>query len=388
MHLGTINLNNRLRLLYGGQHYFPELIRAIDQAREEIFLETYIFYPDESGASVASALQRASLRGVRVYVITDWFGTGWRICRALREELGGAGILFREFNPWFCRGLARQHRKIALVDKQVAFVGGINILDDFRYDMSSRQKQLDTPRWDFAVRVEGPLLNLIHDDVSAFWERSGSMSFYERIKPYRLPRSTRKRALMKTALAGFITRDNLRNRRMIQRAYLRAMGRARHRILLATPYFSPGRRFRNALIAAANRGVEVTLLIGTGEFSWQDAVAKYFYPKLISSGINVYEYRKTQLHAKVAVIDDVWATVGSSNCDGLSLFINHEANIVVLDHTFAASLGTYILRGVAEAVLVRIQDFAHLRWHHRLFHRVAHMVYRFIMRTVTWGDYN
>ncbi|WP_236422640.1 phospholipase D-like domain-containing protein, partial [Escherichia coli] len=109
------------------------------------------------------------------------------------------------------------------------------------------------------------------------------------------------------------------NRSTIQKAYLQALGRARHSVLLATPYFAPGRKFRKALAHAARRGVQVTLLIGVGEFKIQDAVAHSFYPKLLLDGVRVVEYRKTQLHAKVAVVDDDWATVGSSNCDGLSL---------------------------------------------------------------------
>ena len=130
-------------------------------------------------------------------------------------------------------------------------------------------------------------------------------------------------------LAAFVVRDNLRNRRTIQRAYLQAIGRAKNSVLLANPYFAPGHKFRKALAQAAQRGVEVTLLIGVGEIWLQDMVARSFYPKLLGSGVQVIEYRKTQLHAKVAVVDDDWATVGSSNCDGLSLFLNQEANMVV-----------------------------------------------------------
>ncbi|MCL1886322.1 MAG: phospholipase D-like domain-containing protein [Betaproteobacteria bacterium] len=387
MRPGSFVPDNYLTLLDSGREYFPALIKQINQAQVEIYFETYIFYPDEVGRTVMRALQQAALRGVRVHVITDWFGTGIRLCRLLKREFEKFGIHFRTFNPWFYRGLARQHRKVCVIDHQHAFVGGINILDDFRYDYSKKQKILKAPRWDFAVLIEGPVLNLIQQEVEAFWERVGHMPIRSRIRKYRIS-FKQKSAIAKVALAGFVVRDNFRNRRTIQRAYLRAMGRARHKIVLATPYFAPGRKFRAALISAAKRGVQVTLLIGIGEFWWQDAVAKSFFPKLLKSGVRVYEYRKTQLHGKVAAIDDAWATVGSSNCDGLSLFINHEANVIVGDTQFVATLHAHILNGVAEAEEIRLEDFERLPGYLRFWYGTAHLIYRSIMRVVTWGDYN
>ncbi|MFZ3288205.1 MAG: phospholipase D-like domain-containing protein, partial [Telluria sp.] len=186
-------------------------------------------------------------------------------------------------------------------------------------------------------------------------------------------------------LAGFVVRDNLRNRRTIQRAYLQALGRAKKSVLMANPYFAPGRKFREALAMAAQRGVEVTLLIGVGEFLLQDAVAHSFYPKLLASGVKVVEYRKTQLHGKVAVIDDDWATVGSSNCDGLSLFLNQEANVVVKDPAFADSLRRRIEQGIADGVVIRKEDFEHLGWVRRAGYGTAYLFYKLVMRIFAIG---
>lgn len=384
---GSLLSDNHLTLLDGGREYFPELIRQINQAQTEIYFETYIFYPDDIGRAVMRALQQAASRGVEVHVITDWIGTGIRLCRLLRREFEKAGVHFRIFNPWFYRGLARQHRKVCVIDHQHAFVGGINILDDLRYDYSKKQRFLNAPRWDFAVLIEGPILNLIQQEAEAFWERVGHMPIRNRLRQYRTS-FKRKFAIAKVSLAGFVVRDNFRNRRTIQRAYLRAMGRARREIVLATPYFSPGRKFRAALVSAAQRGVKVTLLIGIGEFWWQDAIAKSFFPKLLKSGVQIHEYRKTQLHGKVAVIDDTWATVGSSNCDGLSLFINHEANVIVRDREFATTLREHIFAGVTDAEEIHLDDFNKTPWYRRFWYGTAHLIYRFVMRTVTWGDYN
>jgi cardiolipin synthase len=187
--------------------------------------------------------------------------------------------------------------------------------------------------------------------------------------------------------AGFVVRDNLRNRMTIQRAYLKALGRARKSVLIANPYFAPGRKFRRALSQAAQRGVEVVLLIGVGEIWLQDAVAHSFYPKLLASGVKVVEYHKTQLHAKVAVIDDDWATVGSSNVDGLSLFLNQEANVVIKDAAFARRLREHIERAVAEGVVVQEQDFAHVGRLRRIGYEIAYVFYRTLMRIFAVGKY-
>jgi cardiolipin synthase len=182
-----------------------------------------------------------------------------------------------------------------------------------------------------------------------------------------------------------VVRDNLRNRRTIQRAYLQALGHAKRSVLVANPYFAPGRKLREALAQAARRGVDVRLLIGVGEFRLQDMVAHSFYPKLLAAGVKVYEYRKTQLHAKVAVVDDDWATVGSSNCDGLSLFVNQEANVVVRDRAFAGIVRRHVERGVLDAVPIALEDMRQLGWCRRMSYGLAYRIYKLAMRMFAIG---
>ncbi|MEO7496780.1 MAG: phospholipase D-like domain-containing protein, partial [Massilia sp.] len=136
---------------------------------------------------------------------------------------------------------------------------------------------------------------------------------------------------------------------------------------------------------AAQRGVEVKLLIGVGEIKLQDAVARSFYPKLLASGVKVLEYRKTQLHAKVAVIDDDWSTVGSSNCDGLSLFLNQEANVVVKDAGFAETVRAHILRGMADGTEICLAEFQHVGWVRRAGYETAYFFYKLTMRIFAMG---
>jgi cardiolipin synthase len=376
--------NNDVVLLETGQALFPALIAAIDSAQYDILFETYIFAEDETATKVGDALIAAAKRGVKVRVVVDWFGTGHRTATRLGIAFAQGGVHYRVFNAWFRRGAARSHRKIAVVDRQVAFVGGINVNDDLLCDYDPHEP-LPAPRWDFAVQVRGPLVTEIHREAQAQWARVGHMNLLRRIELYREMRKQPAPQGDGPMLAGFVVRDNLRNRHMIQRAYLHALGHAKHTVLLANPYFAPGRKLREALAQAAQRGVDVRLLIGVGEFRLQDAVAHSFYPMLLAAGVKIYEYRKTQLHAKVAVVDDDWATVGSSNCDGLSLFVNQEANVVLKDPGFARTLRARIELGIADAVQVVGKDFEKLHWARRTSYEIAYHLYKLAMRVFAIG---
>jgi cardiolipin synthase len=375
---------NDVILLESGTALFPAMIAAIDAAQQDIHFETYIFALDETGIAVQAALNRAAQRGVKVRVVTDWFGTGAKPAKLLGIAFAESGVRYRVFNPWFQRGVTRTHRKIVVVDREVAFVGGININDDCLSDYAPHEP-LPAPRWDFAVQVRGPLVAQIHRETQAQWARVGPLGIVKRVNLFREMRARPRTMGDAPMQAAFVVRDNLRNRRTIQRAYLQAMGRARSSVLLANPYFAPGRKFREALSHAARRGVDVRLLIGVGEFWLQDMVARSFYPKLLDCGVQVIEYRKTQLHAKVAVIDDDWSTVGSSNCDGLSLFLNQEANVVVKDAGFARTMRAHIERGIADGVPIRCDHFAHVGRFQRAGYEAAYFLYRFAMRIFTIG---
>ncbi|RXZ36271.1 cardiolipin synthase ClsB [Oxalobacteraceae bacterium CAVE-383] len=379
------SIDNEIALLHCGAEFFPALIAAIDAARTEIYLETYIFSLDDTGAQVRDALQRAARRGVQVCVITDWLGTGRKVSGILKRELREAGVHHRSFNPWFKRGVARSHRKLCVVDRQIAFVGGLNINDDF-YSDDSLHVRLPERRWDFGISIVGPLVQDVFEEMQAQWQRLGPLKLRTRWKNFQKGRIRHTGVPTHgSAMAALVVRDNLRNRRTIQRAYLQALGQAHHSAYLANPYFAPGRKLRRALEQAAVRGVRVTLLLGVGQFAMQDAVANWFYPKLLKCGVRIVEYRKTQLHGKVAVVDDEWATVGSSNYDGLSLFVNQEANVVINDDAFARSLREQIQRGVADGTEVLAAEFAHTPWYRRARHAVAFFVYRSVIHVITLG---
>lgn len=387
MRAASYSHGNQLSLLNRGEQFFPALISACDSALLEIYIETYIFALDATGVRVKAALLNAARRGVAVHLVVDWLGTGDDVILQLREELEAAGVRVLVFNPWFERGITRMHRKIAVIDQRIAFLGGLNINDDLLADDGSRLP-LPAPRWDFAVAVSGPLVQTIHAEVLAQWQRLGSLPLKTRLKNFRAyVRSHQAWRAVDVAEAALVVRDNLRNRKAIQRALLQALGRARSSALLVTPYFAPGRKLRKAMMHAAHRGVEVVLLIGVGQFVMQDAVAQSFYPRLVGAGVTIVEYRRTQLHGKLAVIDGEWATVGSSNFDGLSLFVNHEANIVVRDRAFAADLQRMIRAAVAEGVVIAAADVARLSLPRRVWNRFAYGLYRTVLQMLTLGSY-
>ncbi len=382
----SVNLtaNNEITLLESGLALFPAMLDAIHGAQYDIYFETYIFANDAVGQEVEAALVAAGQRGVRVRVVTDWWGTGHKQCARLGIAFAAAGVRFRAFNPWFRRGVSRTHRKITVVDRELAFVGGININDDWYCDYDASQR-LPAPRWDFAVQARGPIVATIHHEMQAQWARVGRLGLLKRIGLFREMRRTTPVGGDGPTQAAFVVRDSLRNRHTIQRAYLHAIGRAKKSVLLVNPYFAPGHKFRHALAQAGKRGVEVKLLIGVGEIWLQDMVARSFYPKLLDAGVKVYEYRRTQLHAKVAVVDDDWSTVGSSNCDGLSLFLNQEANIVVKDEDFAATMRAHILRGIADGTPICRDEFNNVGWCRRTGYGAAYFLYRMVMRVFAIG---
>ncbi len=351
-----------LRLLEGSREFFPALIEAIDSAQTEVLLETYIFDFTGSGSEVAYALERAARRGVLVRVLVDDVGTG-RPPDGWLHRLELAGVHWLAFSPLGPLGLLwpgqwrRLHRKLCVVDRQAGFCGGINVLDDFH---DPNHGTLTSPRFDFSLWVTGPLVAEMHDTLVRQWQRSEMVG---RLRHARLtgamvswrasslpapapPPPPRERSLARAAL---LLRDNVRHRARIEQAYLRAIGRAREEIIIANAYFVPGGRMRRALQAAARRGVRVSLLLqGRYEYFMQYHAARAVFGALLAAGVEIHEYAPSFLHAKVAVIDGHWATVGSSNLDPLSLLLAREANVVVDDRAFAGQLRERLLRAMQQ----------------------------------------
>ncbi len=386
---------HHLDLLEGGRDFFPALVQAIDEAKQEVRLETYIFDLSGAGSRVAEALERAATRSVAVFLVMDGVGTP-NLPAQWAQRFDAAGVQWRIFSPLGSLGLLipsrwrRLHRKLCVVDGRHAFCGGINVLDDLH---DPNHGALEAPRFDFAVRADGPLVQDIHHALVLFWARmevgrtvrqtdlhAAWQSVQEVVAVGIQPplpaevKPTRNGLLSEArARAGLVLRDNLRNRTRIERSYRQAIGEARTEIIIANAYFLPGAKLRKALIHAAKRGVRVRLLLqGRYEYFMQYHAARPVYGLLLAAGVEITEYSTSFLHAKVAVIDGRWATVGSSNLDPLSLLLAREANIQVEDVAFAADLHARLERAIAEdGRRVDPADYANRPWRMRVRDRVA-----------------
>ena len=352
---------NEVVLLTGGDQLFPAMHAAIARAHHDVWLATYIFHDDKAGRAMADALIDAARRGVRVRVVVDGFGSKASVL-ALRRWFEGSGValvVFRPIDRWYAwlqpGQLRRLHHKLLACDAEHAFVGGINIIDD-RVDLNHGATA--EPRLDFAVALRGPVVAPVAQTARAMWTRATFgrdwrdevLALAKSAEPVARARSLMIRlrvggAAVPTNIDGgpvhaaFLVRDNLRQRRAIERSYIDALSRARERIDLVSPYFYPGRLFRRVLRDAAKRGVRVRLLLqGKLDYRFAGLAASVLYDELLSRGVRIFEYVPAFLHAKVALADDDWATVGSSNIDPLSLLLNLEANVVIRDVHFTAAL--------------------------------------------------
>ena len=401
------------QLLPGGATFFPALITAIDGAADWVQLETYIFDFHGVGADVAAALMRAARRGLTVQVLVDGIGTA-ALASEWEEKFKAAGVDWQVYSPltgnWPSLGLVRPdrwrrlHRKLCVVDQGLVFCGGINVLDDY-YDLT--HGVLDAPRFDFSVALQGPVAEAASEAMALLWwrvqagysarrhhlaqawEAFKAAGYGGRISAARLarrralalsgqPAKVRTSPASATARAALLLRDNLRNRNTIERAYRKAIGQARQDILIANAYFVPGGRLRRALIKAARRGVKVTLLLqGRYEYFMQHHAARPVYGALLAAGVDIYEYEASFLHAKVAVVDGHWATVGSSNLDPFSLLLAREANVVLDNRAFAEALRARLLAAISgHGRRVDAAEYNRRPWRQRLLDLAAYALMR------------
>ncbi|MCC2676652.1 MAG: ybhO [Ramlibacter sp.] len=334
---------NDFTLLENGEEFFPRVFARIANARREVVVETFILFEDKVGLQLQEALIAAARRGAQVDITIDDWGSpdlSEHYLGALRE----AGVRVHSFNPgprpFGLRPhlLRRMHRKIAVIDREVAFVGGINYSADHLADYGPEAKQ------DYAVEIHGPLVAEIHRFCHAAlaegqryqrekrqWWRSRKQF---RAAPDQLPAAG-------SAEAMFVVRDNRRHMNDIERHYRIAIRSAKKRIVIANAYFFPGYRFIRELKRAAKRGVDVRLILqGQPDMPFVKTAAGMLYHYLLRAGVRIYEYCERPLHGKVAVMDDEWCTVGSSNLDPMSLSFNLEANVIIRDRAFTQTLAS------------------------------------------------
>lgn len=343
----AITDGNRLSLLNNGAAYFPVLLNAITSAQQSIRLETYLYADDDIGKAVTTALCDAARRGLDVRLVVDGFGAR-NIDTVHLPRLLDAGVHVRIFRPeqhlWrhlLARKrtrLRRMHRKMVLIDGRTAFLGGINIIDD------ATGNSADT-RMDFALQIEGPVLQQIGHAIDRQWLTLSRRPFFHQAGK---PAPT----LLDPSIAGHVScglllRDNLLHRRSIEQAYIEAIECARTQVTLAMAYFIPSRNILNALLGAAKCGVRIDLLLqGRIEYRLQHYASQSLYHRLLDAGVHIHEYLPGLMHAKVGVIDNTWATLGSANLDPFSLLVAREANLIVRDAHFCQHLASRLTQEI------------------------------------------
>jgi cardiolipin synthase len=349
---------NKVDLLENGEEFFPRVFEAIATAREQVLLETFILFDDKVGQGLHQALLEAAQRGVQIDITIDGWGSP-DLPDSFIAALTAAGIRVHVFDavPGILRRakmFRRLHRKIVVIDGKRAFIGGINYSADHLADFGPEAKQ------DYSVEVQGPIVRQIHAFALNMLAGKRERRRWFRPRPPLADTS----AVAGDAEIAFVWRDNHRHTRDIERQYRLAIRLARQRVVIANAYFFPGYSFLKELRNAAKRGVEVALILqGNPDMPIVQTAASMLYHHLLNDGVQIYEYCDRPLHGKVAVIDDAWATVGSSNLDPLSLSLNLEANVLIRDRSFTATLGQRLQRLMDESCKkIDIRDLQESNW--------------------------
>ncbi len=348
----SILQGNACQLLRDGVEAYPAMLEAIRHARRYVRLETYMFITDAVGELFGQALAEAAERGVHVKVLYDALGS-WTSRGDFFEDLRQRGVDIRPFKPFrLGRGLRhllrRDHRKILVVDGEVAFVGGVNISAHWAPPGQGHGWRDDV------LRIEGPAVHELERRFLATWR----MAFQERFERLRHRLHRQRWHLRLGPPRGKVALAVLSSRRGIHRAYLHAIARARRSVLIAAAYFVPDRRMVAALREAARRGVEVHLLLnGRSDHPVLEFVTRAFYERLLGAGVRIFEWQRGVMHAKTAVVDGVWGTIGSFNLERMSLAFHHEVNAVFADARLGRAVEESFRNDCGHCREVRLETF-------------------------------
>lgn len=333
--LGGMSRGNKVELFQDGDLLLEALWAAIAGAERHVLLATYIFEPDRVGLRTLSELAGAAARGVAVNLRYDSVGSSNLGAEHL-EELRRLGAKVEEYNPFFTwrsrlsKRLVRDHRKVCVVDGRVAFCGGMNVTEDYAGPRYGNGRFLDAH-----LRVGGPAVQ----DLEALFQERGRRKASE--------------AVGEGTFVQVLESNRWRKRRAIQRALRYTISRAGERVWLTTPYFLPTPRLQKAIVRAARRGVDVRLLTaGQSDVPVARVLGRHIYGRYLRCGVRIFEMRERTLHAKIAVIDGIYGSVGSFNLDILSDRYNHEVNVTVLERAFSRELEQAFERDMQGAVEV------------------------------------
>jgi cardiolipin synthase A/B len=354
-----LTIGNEVRLLQDGPATYRAMIEAITQAQDHINLETYIFDDDEVGQRFVQALIDKQSQGVQVNLMRDSVGT-IGTPPALFERLARSGVRVLEFNPvnplaarraWEVN--QRDHRKLLIVDGHTAFLGGINISGVYSggsFQRGSRAPAVDGPPWrDTHLRLRGPV---VADLQTLFLDAWASQKGPPLASKQYFPPQTN----VGTQVVRAIGSSPEEPFSQIYATLLSAIGSAQTSVRITNAYFAPDPQLLDRLEAAARRGVEVTLILPSQTDSWLVFHAgRGYYERLLRADVKIHERRGVILHSKTALIDGVWATVGSTNLDWRSFLHNHELNAVVLGADFGRQLQAVFEQDLAVSEAITLE---------------------------------
>jgi len=334
---------NRVKLIHSGREFFDTLIQLIQDAKDSIHVQMYIYDDDETGRSVTAALKEAVKRKVSVYLLADGYASQ-SLSKESIEDLKSAGINFRYFEPlmrsknfYFGR---RLHHKLVVVDARYALVGGINVSNRYN-DMPEEGAWLD-----FALWLEGEtakdLCVLAWKTWKAYPAKMGKTPCESNTIEFDIPKDERVQVRMRR-------NDWVRRKSEISSTYLKILRESKSSVVFLSSYFLPGRTFRSSLRRAVLRGTKVRIIMaGTSDVMLAKRAERWYYDWLLRNGIELYEYQKTVLHGKLATVDDQWMTIGSYNINDISANASIELNLDVADPAFAKQT-----REVLEKIMVK-----------------------------------
>lgn len=323
-----------VRLVHSGNDYFETLENLIHSAKHSLHLQTYIFDEDETGRSIANSLKAAASRGVKIHMMLDGYGSK-SLSRKFSKDLRSSGIRLRYFAPFFSSQNIyfgrRLHHKVIVADKNIALIGGINIADKYHGSAT------ETAWLDYAILIKGSICQEV-DNICL--HTYGRKLIWKQKKAKKVPKQIQSDELISVRIRE---NDRLRRKNQISGSYLQAIQNAKKSIYITGSYFLPGTRLRKALIKAAKHGVEVHLIMaGVSDVPVFQSATRWLYDLLFRNGIKIYEWEKSVLHGKVAVVDGNWATIGSFNLNHLSAYGSIELNVDVLNEQFSKSFQLHL----------------------------------------------
>ena len=338
---------NKLSLLRNGEEAYPAMLAAINEARESVHLSTYIFDNDRSGREFAAALRAAALRGVAVRVLIDSLGEKYSFPSAM-NLFKGSGVQVGRFLP-LIREIyinLRNHRKLLIVDGRLAFTGGMNIGDRHLVERAAN------PVVDLHFRVVGPVVAALQKTFLEDWYFATGEFLDE---PACFPELEPAGPSLVRGIADGPDRDY----RKLQWIITGALSCARDRVEIMTPYFIPDRQMVSALVTAALRGVEVTIILPrVNNLPYVHWANRAFLPELLQFGIQVFYHPPPFVHTKLFLVDGVWGLIGSANLDPRSLRLNFELNLEVYDVEFGARLADHFHEALARSQRVPAAELA------------------------------